>query len=62
MVNPLRGTINETNFTIYIVNWQSSNKPIKYKVWATGDINGTNITRALSADWIADTQGFRFQA
>ncbi len=32
-ITPNAGNLNETDFTIYISNWQSDNQPIEYQVW-----------------------------
>ncbi|CDW85845.1 UNKNOWN [Stylonychia lemnae] len=58
-ITPTSGYVNETLLTITILNWQSSNKPIKYKVFPFKDVT-KEPTLALTDDWISDNTPYRF--
>jgi hypothetical protein len=61
-VNPMVGVVNNTDFTVQLSNWQSSNRPIRFRVWYTTNVAGTTPRSPISSEYTPDTQTFTFKA
>jgi hypothetical protein len=61
-VDPMIGTLGETEFTVSLFNWMSDNKPIRYQVWSARDSGGENQQQHLTGMWLPESLPFKFKA
>jgi len=54
-VDPMIGTLGETEFTVSLFNWMSDNKPIRYQVWSARDSGGENQQQHLTGMWLPES-------
>jgi hypothetical protein len=50
-VTPGKGVVNMTVFNVKIVNWKTSNPPLKFRVWSSDFNNGYFPSALLTPEW-----------